>query len=186
MNIQTISPVSFKGYIPVKYMAKDDETGRYMPVTSNEYIKKCQSFVVRNLNGTAKNNVSEEFVELYKSYDKDYAKNPVVRSVYDKNRPIVHMFSGTETDIIDNYAKPVGRAKGEAMDAIGKSKSFESSVASRNFFKNVRSYINGSARRLKSENGKNLSLVVYFNPKYTRNDNLKKFEYAGAVFLEDA
>lgn len=186
MNIKSNSTVSFKGYVPVKYMAKDDETGRYLPVTSDKLVRKCQNFVVRNLNGTAQKNFNEDFVELYKKYDKDYARTPIVHSVYDKRLPIVHMVTGADVQTVENFAKPVGIAKGAAMDSIGRSSSFEASMASRNYFKNVRAFIQGQCKRLKSENGKNLSLVVYFDPKYTRTDKLKGLDYAGALFTEEA
>ena len=65
MNINSISSISFKGYVPVRYMAKNPKNDKYVPVIKNENIRKCQSFVVRNLNGTAKNMRNDDFVNFY-------------------------------------------------------------------------------------------------------------------------
>lgn len=183
MNINR--PISFKGYVPVKYMAKDEESGQYFQITDKDNVKKCQGFVVRNLNGTAKNNKNTAFVDLYKQYDSDYRRVPKVKSVYDKYSPIVHMVTGSDVDVVNEYAKPVGIAKGESLDRIGRSDSYEARTASKNYFRNVTSYIKNRCRRLKSADGNKLSLVVYFDPKYTRTNNLKGFEYVGARFLEE-
>lgn len=183
MNINR--PISFKGYVPVKYMAKDEESGQYFQITDKDNVKKCQGFVVRNLNGTAKNNRNTDFVDLYRQYDRDYRRVPKVQSVYDKNSPIVHMVTGSDVEVVKNYAKPIGIAKGEALDRIGRSDSFEARSASRSYFRNVTQYIKNKCKRLKSFDGNNLSLVVYFDPKYTRTNKLKGFEYVGAKFEEE-
>ena len=185
MNINSISSISFKGYVPVRYMAKNPKNDKYVPVIKNDNIRKCQSFVVRNLNGTAKNMRNDDFVNFYRAHDKDYRENPVVHSIYDENLPIVYMVTGNDTEVIKEYAKPVGIAKAESIDKIGHSKSFESQVASKNFFRNVKLFLLKRCRRLKSpQSGKDLSLIVYFNPQYTKSGNLTGFESADAEFIE--
>ena len=185
MNVNSVSSVSFKAYIPVKYMAKNDITGDYMPVIDNSNIRKCQSFVVRNLNGTAKNMKNDNFVKFYKAHDKDYARIPFVHSVYDDKSPVVYMVTGSDTDVVKQLAKPVGKAKGEAVGAIGRADSFESHLASRNYFKNVKTFLNRSCRRVKTPDGQPLSLVVYFQPKYKKNNELKGFDFVTAKFVID-
>lgn len=183
--MSNISPVSFKAYIPVRYMAKNPNNDKYVPVLKNENIRKCQSFVVRNLNGTAKNNRDEGFVSFYKSYDRDYRKFPVVHSVYDINNPVVYMVTGEDTDTIRELAKPVGKAKAEALDKLGSSKSYESQYEAKNYIKNVKRFLKNHCARVKDENGEPLTLTVYYNPKYTRDGNLKCFEFAEAEFIVD-
>lgn len=183
--IKGVQQVSFRGYIPVHYYAKNPENGKYVPVIKDENIKKCQSFVVRNLNGTAKNMRNDEFVNFYRSYDSDYRKNPQVHSVYDRDNPVVYMVSGDDVDVVKEFAKPIGRAKGEAIDKLGHSKSFEAKAASKDFFRNVKYFLKTKCRRLKSKDNKNLSLRVYFDPKYNRKDNLVGFDFVNARFIEE-
>ena len=181
--INSIQQTSFKGYVPVTYYAKSPETGKYVPVVTKENIRKCQSFVTRNLNGTAKNLRDDEFVEFYKSYDSDYRRCPKVHSVYDKNSPQVFMVTGRDADIVDEIAKPVGRAKGDAMDKLGHSKSFEASNASRSYFRNVELFLKNGCKRLKDKDGNNLSLKLFFNPRYTKKGDLNGFDFVDARFM---
>ncbi len=181
--INSVSCVSFKAYIPIKFLAKNPETGNYNRIIDKENIRKCQSFVVRNLNGTAKNIKNEKFVEFYKSYDKDYAALPKVHSVYDNKKPVVYMVTGKDTDVIDSLAKPVGTAKGKSMETIGNISSFESRSASRNYFTNVGIFLKNACKRVHSSDGQDLSLVMYFKPVYTKRDKkLTGFEFMNAQF----
>ncbi len=183
--IKNVSNVSFKGYVPVRYYAKNPATGKYSPVVKNENIKKCNSFVVRNLNGTLKKNKNEDFVDFFRSHDSDYRRLPVVHSVYDQNAPVVYLITGKDADTVREMAKPIGRAKGEALDKTGCSKSFEVSNASNDFFRNVKAFMKNGCRRLKSEEGDNLSLRVYFDPKYNKKNNLTGFDFVNARFLTE-
>ncbi len=183
--IKSVHPVSFKGYIPVNYYAKNPKNDKYVPVIRTENIRKCQSFVVRNLNGTAKKMRNDDFIHFYRNYDPDYRKLPQVHSVYDKDSPTVYLVSGRDVDTIKELAKPIGRAKGEALDRLGHSKSFEAQIASNDFFKNVKQFLKNSCRRLKSQDNKNLSLRVYFDPNYNTKDKLVGFTFVKAEFIKD-
>ena len=174
---------SFKGYIPVSYFAKNPANNEYVPVIKNENIRKCNGFVVRNLNGTAKSNKNSDFVSEFKSYDKDYASVPAVKSVYDDVSPRVYLITGKDVDTVNALAKPVGVAKREACERTGKSKSFESKMAANNYFKQIRSFINYNCRRIKDKDGQPLSLNVYFNPEYTKNNSLKGFKYSHCEYV---
>ena len=183
--IKSVQNISFKAYVPVSYYAKNPANGQYVPVIKKENIRKCHGFVVRNLNGTAKRNKNEKFVDFYKAHDADYRRNPKVQSVYDRNLPVVYMVSGNDVDVVTELAKPVGKAKSESLDLIGHSNSFESSRAANEFFKNVRSFLNKSCRRLKSDDKQNLSLRVYFDPKYNTKDKLVSFNFVNARFIKE-
>lgn len=186
MSMSVNSSLSFKGYIPVRYMVKNEDSGKYVPVIKKENIRKCHGFVVRNLNGTAKKNKNERFVEFYKSYDSDYRNNPIVTSVYDNNSPTVYMVTGSDVDVVKEFAKPIGKAKGDAKEYLGHSNSFESHIATKDYFKKVKAFLRGRCKRLKSADNKPLSLVLYFDPQFSKNDRLKGFEFRNARFLEDA
>ncbi len=174
---------SFKGYIPVSYYAKNPKNNEYVPVIKNENIRKCNGFVVRNLNGTAKSNINPAFVDKFKAYDKDYAFLQVVRSVYDDKSPTVYLITGKDVDTVNAIAKPVGIAKREACEMTGKSKSFESGMAVNTFFKQIKNFINYNCRRIKDREGQPLSLNVYFNPEYTKSNSLKGFKYSHCEYV---
>lgn len=173
--------INFKGYIPVRYYSKEQGEETVYRITSKENIKKCQGYVVRNLNRTLKEH-NEGFVDMYKAMDKDYRKHPVVRSYYGKNGCDVFLVTGYDADRIDEMAKPIGIAKGDAKSKTGKAKSYESRNASRNFFSNVESYLKNQCRRIKNNNGEKLVLNVLFEPTYNKKNEFKKFKYLAANF----
>src|SRR5699024_9628666 len=107
--------------------------------------------VVRNLNGTIKNK-NEDLINSFKSLDKDYKKDPYVSSIYDYNNSTVYLATGCDARRIDEMAKPIGIAKGEAKRKTGKAKSYESSYAANEYFKNAKEYITKRCKRLKSAN----------------------------------
>jgi hypothetical protein len=183
--LNKISQCSFKSYIPVTYYAKCPNENNYSQIVSKENMRKCQSFVVRNLNGTAKNMKCPEFVNMYKSYDKGYAYNPVVHSVYDKDKPIVHMVTGNDVDVVRNFAKNVGQTKHESIARIGKSESYESKKAAKDYFREVKSFIKNNCRRVKNSENENLSLRVYFDTPLTKTGTIKAFNFANARFVKD-
>ena len=60
--------ISFKGCIPVEFYAKNPKTNKYIPIVKDENIKKCQRFVVRNLNRTLKKSSQNDvFINAYKN-----------------------------------------------------------------------------------------------------------------------
>lgn len=186
MSINNINNMSFKAYIPVTYYAKHPEKNEYVQIVKDENIKKCQGFVVRNLNGTAKNLKNDEFIKFYSGHDSDYRRTPKVMSVYDKDSPQVYMVTGNDVDVVKNMAKPVGIAKGQSIDRCGRSKTFESANAAKNYFSNVKSFLRNGCKRIKSNEGKNLSLRVYFDPKYgVRNKKLQGFDFVNAIFVKE-
>ena len=183
--INKISPCSFKSYIPVTYYAKTPNENEYSQVISKDNMRKCQSFVVRNLNGTAKNMRCPEFVNMYKSYDKGYAYNPVVHSIYDKETPVVYMVTGNDVDAVQSYAKNVGKMKSESIARIGESRSYESRKAANDYFRNVKNFMKNRCRRVQNADNENLSLRVYFDTELTRTGNIKGFNFANARFVKD-
>ncbi|MCD7879791.1 MAG: hypothetical protein LUG16_07660 [Candidatus Gastranaerophilales bacterium] len=176
---------SFKRYVPISYYAKNPNDDNYTRIVKNQNIRKCQRFVVSNLNSTAKNNKNEEFINYYRKHDPDYRRVPAVRSVYDENKPVVYLVTGSDVDRVDLMGKEIGKAKRESIDKLGHSKSFEARSAVSNYFNGVKDFLKNSCTRLKSANNENLSLKVYFEPKYNKKNELVKFNYMGAEFTED-
>ena len=186
MSINSLSSVSFKAYIPVRYYAKHPTKDGYVPVVKNENLRKCHGFLVRNLNGTAKSKTDLDFVNIYRRYDSDYNNVRAVHSVYNMDIPIVYMVTGKDVDIVNQMAKPVGMAKGRSMDVFGHSKSLEAGIASKVFQLNIRQFIEHNCKPVKTKDtNQPLELKMYFNPVYKKKSgDLKGFEFVGAQFVE--
>ena len=174
---------SFKGYIPITYFAKNSLDGEYNQITQKDNIRKCQSFVVRNLNRTAKNLKDENFINLYAAKDKDYRETPSVCSVYDLNMPVVYMVTGKDVYKVKTLARPIGKAKSESIYKTGHSKSFEAKNTVNTYFKEVKKFLNRSCKQVSTDDGKKLALRVYFDPQYTKKGKIKSFKYADAKFI---
>ena len=69
MKITDNSP-NFGASIPVYYYAKD-KAGKVWRVMKPENIKKCNSYIIRNLTGSLKNK-NETLINLYKRFDSEY------------------------------------------------------------------------------------------------------------------
>lgn len=173
--------LNFNGYIPVRYYSREKGEETAYRIISRENIKKCQGYVVRNLNGTLKEQ-NKGFVDFYRGYDRDYQKYPTVRSHYGKNGCDVFLVTGYDADRIGEMARPIGIAKGDAKAKTGRAKSYESRNASRNFFSNVESYLKNQCKRVKDINGEKLILNVLFEPTYNKKGEFKKFKYLEAKF----
>ena len=174
--------ISFKGCIPVEFYARHPRTGFYVPVLKQENIRKCQSFVVRNLNNPDGKNSNKDFINKYRQIDKDYSKNPIVASVYEKDAPIVHMATGYDAMIIKEMGKNLGKSKKEVFEETGETYSSETRFLARKYFQDARNYIKKMCTRVKDKDGAKLKMSVYFNPIYGYEKKVKKFEYEDVKF----
>ena len=188
-----IQNISFKGIMPVEFYAKNPKTGKYVPVVKPENVKKCQNYVVKNLNGTKKPAVNDEFVRAYREVDKDYAKVPVVKSYYDKKAPkitsldqeapyYVYLITGTHVDGAEKLGKELGMAKKDAFEATGKKDSPMARHAQKSYADSMEKYVKKLTPRIKDENGDKMFMRVFFEPKYTKKGDLKDFEFKRAIF----
>ena len=179
------SSVSFKGYVPVVFYAKNPSNDKYVPVLKNENLRKCQSFVVRNLNSTAKNNKDDGFVRFYADNDPDYVSRNEVHSVYRQKGPMLYMVSGSDVDKVREFAKPVGIAKADSIEALGHTKSFEVREAAHNYINSVYSFLKNTCKQLRTKDGsEKLVLCLFFDPKYKkRTGKLSGFEFSSAKFV---
>lgn len=185
MNVKGVQSPSFKAYVPVTYYAKNPADGKYCRVMKPENVKKCQSFVVRNLNGTAKNMKNEQFVDFYSKFDSDYSKRPEVRTVYDYDKARAFIITGNDVDAISNFAKPIGIAKGESIDRTGHSSSLETHLAAKDYFSQVKYFLRNSCKQVKDPNGNKLALRMYYDPQYKKDGTLKGFKFVNARMIAD-
>lgn len=179
MNINFNSKINFKSYIPVVCYArnKGEENFRrvyYSP--EDNYLTRCQGNVVRNLNGTLKNK-NDKFIDFYKKQDKDYSSNPFVTSVYDKEESFAYLVTGRDADKIKNFGKTIGLSKKYNP------KKFQG--AKQDYFYNAFDYIENSCKQVKSKDGDELYLKVYFDAKRNKRDEVTSFELVNAKFEKD-
>ena len=185
MSISSVHNPSFKAYIPVTYYATNPSTGKYSRVVKDENLKKCQRFIISNLNNTAKRFKDDVFVECYKQFDSDYVKNPTAKSFYDEDNARVFLITGDDADTVQSFAKPIGIARGEAKDRIGHSKSYEASLASRIYFHDVRAYLKNTARQHRAQDGTRLEMRAFFNPTYNKKGRHTGFKFVGFQMVAD-
>ncbi len=186
MNIQSVCPVSFKSYVPVYHKKFNPKTGEYDLITDQKEIRKCQRFVVSNLNHSKNGKKDATFVRMFAGKDPDYRYLNVVQSVYDDHLPVVHMATGKDVDAIKSFAKNVGIAKSSAIDAYGTSRTAETSRVATDYFSKAKRHLFTRARRLKSPDGDKQGLEVYFKPIYKRNGEQKDLIYEKAEFITHA
>lgn len=176
--------VSFNGYIPVTYYARNPKTNQYVPVLKHENIRKCNSYVVRNLNKTAKKNLNNDFIELYKSIDKDYAKTPMVHSIYDLKQPVVYLVTGSDTDQINSMGKDLRLKKQDIFENTGNNDTPATQKVNKEFFEKTRNFLKNVCKRIKNNKGEKLTMCVFFEPKYTKKERkLIGFDYQNTAFF---
>ena len=181
--------ISFKGYIPVEIYAKNNGDKTYHRVLDKPdgYLRKCQGAVVRNLNKTLKQ-PDEKFIEFYKSHDKDYALKPVVKSLYDKEFSSIYMVTGLDADMLGYYGKCRGTADNITDKYYQKSdfrNVYYKKKAVHDYFSNSFNYLNNNAKRVKSPQGDDLKLKVYFEAKRNKNDEITGFKLTNAKFEKE-
>lgn len=186
--------ISFKGCIPVEFFAKHPVTQKYVPIVKYENIKKCKSFVVRNLNHTLKEaNQNDIFINAYKKVDSDYAKTPFVRSIYDKYAPVpksakekapcyVYLFTGQDADSINQIGKQLGKEKFDIFERTGKKQSSEIDQAKNQYRRDIRNLINKICPRVKDEKGNKLVMRIFFEPEYNKKGDFKRFAFQDVIF----
>ena len=186
--------ISFKGCIPVEYYAKNPKTNRYVPIVQEQNVKKCQRYVVGNLNGTiAIDKRNDVFVSLYKKIDKDYAKTPIARAHYDKYAPIpktihekthyyTYLFTGSDTDKIKQLGKQLGKEKTDIFEATGEKDNGEIRQAQRRYRAGIKDLINRLCPRVKDELNNKLVMRMFFTPIYDKKGNLSDFKFQDVMF----
>lgn len=185
--------ISFKGCIPVEFYAKHPKTQKYVPIVQPQNVKKCQHFVVRNLNKTITGqNKSDVFTRVYEQVDSDYAKNPIVRSIYDKNAPIpktaqeakpyVFLFTGDDTDKVKELGKQLGKDKIAIAESTEDKEKEALSQARKKYKTGIKDLINRICPRVKDEQKRDLVMRVFFEPEYNKKGDLSRFVFQDVMF----
>ena len=189
--------ISFKGCIPVEFYVKHPITKKYIPMTKDKNIKKCQNFVVRNLNKTlSEKNQNDIFINAYKAIDPDYAKTPIVRSYFDKYEPrpktahepaprCVWLFTGKDVDSINKIGKELGKEKSDFFEATGKKEGAEINQAKRRFRAGINDLIHKICPRVNDGKGNPYVMRILFTPEYDKKGMLKKFNFQDVFFDHD-
>ncbi|MBR3605171.1 MAG: hypothetical protein IKL52_03980 [Candidatus Gastranaerophilales bacterium] len=189
--------ISFKGCIPVEFYVKHPITKKYIPMVKERNVKKCQNWVVRNLNRTLKEeNQCDIFISAYKAMDPDYAKTPAVRSYFDKFTPIpktahepaprcVWLFTGKDVDSVNKIGKELGKEKMDIFEATGEKENAAVSQAKRRYRAGMKDLINRICPRVHDEEGIPYVMRVLFTPEYDKKGMLKKFNFQGVFFDHD-
>lgn len=163
-------------------------------IVSDKNIKKCERYLVRQLNN-AKNlkSKNQELVDTFK-YDKrqeigdyDYYCQPKVRSVYeyalDRAKGFVNIITGKDTKIVDEWGKQIGKAKHVSKQRTNRTKSFETSYAIKQYNAKATKFADSKGIY---KDGKRQAFGVIFDPKYKKSGELKSFEYnRSGYFNED-
>ena len=189
--------ISFKGCIPVVFYAKNPKTNKYVPIVKDENIKKCQRFVVRNLNRSIKQeNQNDVFINAYKNIDPDYAKTPVVRSYFDKFTPrpkspnepaprCIYLFTGKDVDCVNKLGKELGKEKMDIFEATGEKENTSVRQAKRRYRAGMLDLINRICPRVNDGKGNPYVMRVLFTPEYDKKDCLKGFKFQDVFFDYD-
>lgn len=186
--------ISFKGCIPVVFYAKHPITKRYVPIVKEQNIKKCQYFVVRNLNGTMKGeNKSDVFVNAYKSIDPDYAKVPTVRSFCDKYAQMpmnakepaprsIYLFTGSDADKAKEIGETLIKEKADIFEATGKKDNYAIRQAKKRYGFGIKKLLNKICPRVGDGNGNPYVMRVLFTPEFNKKGMLKNFKFQDVFF----
>ncbi|MBQ8635079.1 hypothetical protein IJ425_02880 [bacterium] len=187
------SNVSFKGCMPMEFYAKYSRTGTYVPVAKPENVRKCQNFVVRNLNNTAGENRSDSFVKAYKEQDKDYRALPCARSIYDKRAPIItsihdkppaysYLITGYDVETLDTLGKSFGYQKKDIFERTGVKKGRQVTDAKKQYKSGIKDVMDKLCKRVKDKDGDDIVMKVYFTPEFNRKGELLRFKYDEVAF----
>lgn len=162
-------------------------------ILNDDNIRKCERYVVRNLN--CSNNIKNRNYDLVRTFetdrkhgvqDVDYLFNHVARSFYsfvkNKSAGFVTLLSGKDARDVSEVAKGIGISKSIAKDITGQTKSFETSYNSKLYRLAAEdAMLNNGVYK----NGERQAFGVQFKPVYKRNGELKKFEYVRSGYFDE-
>ena len=189
-----ISKVSFQGVMPVEFYARNPKTNKYLPVVKPENVQKCQSFVIRNLNGTVTPRTNLDFVTEYMKIDQDYARCPVARTFCDKEAPVVtslqqeipkyvYLITGSDVEYVDEMGRKLSKAKSDIFEKTGRTQGPEIKQAQRTYYDRVKNFVFKKCARVKDGYGDKTVMRVFFEPRYGQKGDLKNFDYKTVSFF---
>ncbi len=138
-NCRMASSPSFKAVHPTRYFLRLDN-GSFVQVTDGNLIRTLQRRLITWLNKSEilwhqtpankpltkasekEHSLKVRLIRFFMSNDVDYSQKRVVKSFYSDNRHTnttdSYIFSGHQTEILDTYAKPIGRLKADIKNKI--------------------------------------------------------------------
>ena len=180
MKVQ-LSNIPFKSYTQVRLFIKPPQGNTYYPVASPYRFSSCTKQLTQYLNQTSKN-INQKFVDYYSSYDKDYVENPHVHKVTDKDTPYVYFVSGKDVEPVVKYGQSVGLAKSKSKKLFGHSKSYDSRLASNDYFSKVKNFLKNNCSSVKDIDGSPVFLSAYFESRFDKKKGEDVFDFVGAEF----
>ncbi len=182
MKITNNSP-NFGASIPVYYYAKD-KAGKVWRVMKPENIKKCNSYIIRNLTGSLKNK-NENLINLFKKFDNEYKLSGKIRSVYDNAQATVYLVTGKkDCNAIKEMGEKLGEVKSESLSRVQTTKTFEVMEAAKQFFKKALNYVKRPDIKKKTTDGTPVSMHITFDAAYKRNGEVKGFTFNNINFSD--
>ncbi len=183
MKIDNTHSPAFGASIPVYYYAKD-KAGKVWRIMKPENIKKCNSYIIRNLTGSIKKK-NDGLISLFKRFDSEYKTSGKIRSVYDNEKSTVYLVTGKkDCDIIREMGEKLGKTKSESIHRTNTTKTFEVIEAAKQFFKNALQYVKRNDIKKKTNNGTPLSAHIIFDAVYKKNGEIKGFKYNNINFSD--
>ncbi len=184
MNNNINNNINFGATTHVYFFTNDGKR-----IVSDENMRKCERYLVRQLNG-AKNikNRNKELVDTFRYDkkhfvgDKDYSFISKVRSVYDKTKAYVNIITGHDVKKVDEWGKKIGEAKALSKLRTGSVRSFETHDAINQYNRKALKY---SEEHGIYKNGKRQAFGIIFNPKYNKKGNLTGFEYNRSGYFDE-
>ncbi|MCM1074016.1 MAG: hypothetical protein NC334_09440, partial [Bacteroides sp.] len=195
MNIQPTQNYStqFKSAYPVINWVRETN-GSYAPAVSAALNTKLQKSVIRLLNGHGKNVTPEKLnfmnyiKQIITNTDKDYAKNPVVRSFYNakggwangKFEPLGYILSGQHAEhMTETMGKSIGRAKSESP---GFANSAEVNIALGDYFRCGMNFVKKLVSNFKDENNTHYALHTKFEVIRSKTGKIKEYRLEDVRF----
>lgn len=186
MNVENCSyrNPSFGASFPIYYYAKD-KAGKVYRVMKPENIKKCNSYIIRNLTGSIKEQ-NNKIIEIFRNFDCEYKISGAVRSVYDKAQSLVYLVTGKkDCEAIKRMGQVLGEIKKESIIRTKTTKTFEVVEAAKNFFRKSISYVRRPDIRKKTKDGKNMVVHAVFDAEYKKNGDVKGFKFSDIRILKE-
>ncbi len=185
MNIDSsYNTKAFGASFPIYYYAKD-KAGKVYRVMKPENIKKCNSYIIRNLTGSIKNK-NNNLIETFKNFDSEYKLSGKIRSVYDKAEALVYMVTGKkDCEFIKKLGQELGEIKSESIRRTKTTKTFEVVEAAKSFFKKSISYVRRADVRKKNQKGEKMVIHAVFDAEYKKNGDVKGFKYSDIAILKE-
>ena len=184
MKISASNNKAFGASIPIYYYAKG-ANGKVSRVYKKENLKKCHSYIIRNLTGSKKE-IDTNLVNNFKRFDSAYKSSNRVRSLYDDPNGVVYLVTGNkDCNQIKEWASTLGQTKQESLEIAKTTDTFEVKEAARAFFKKALEYVKNPMIRKKNQQGNLMFIKALFDAEYKKNGEIKGFNFSKILFCSE-